>query len=111
MQNAEKLQNVIGDDLFPQMEHISDVKQVIEQMRDHAQEEQEWQTRGQILLNSLGENKYLYPDKNPYEHLLGFLTKAKIRVADPDYYIKTIEALIPKPPKPVIMAEKEGKKK
>src|SRR5690625_3334382 len=36
-QNADRLQSVISDDLFPQVHHISDVKQVIEEMEGLAQ--------------------------------------------------------------------------
>ena len=37
--------------------------------------------------------------------------EGKIHVASPDYYLDAIEALIPKPPKPIIMAEKGAIKK
>jgi hypothetical protein len=59
-----------------------------------------------ILLNRMGENEYLHGDKNPYKKLVDFIMKGKEFVADPEYYLKTIEALIPKPPKPIVMAEK-----
>ncbi len=49
--NAEKLQNVISDNLFPEVQHISDVKQVLEVMRPNAQELQEPQVRALIYLN------------------------------------------------------------
>jgi hypothetical protein len=104
--NAEKLQSVISDDLFPQVNHISDVKQVLEEMKGNAQDIREEQIKAIILLRRMGENTYLYPDKNPYEKLIEFVMKGKELVADPEYYIQTIEALIPKPPKPIVMAEK-----
>jgi ABC-type hemin transport system substrate-binding protein len=108
MQNstAEKLQSVISDDLFPQMNHISDVKQVLEEMKSNAQNLREPQMKALILLNRMGENEYLHGDKNPYKKLVDFIMKGKEFVADPEYYLKTIEALIPKPPKPIVMAEK-----
>jgi ABC-type hemin transport system substrate-binding protein len=110
--NAEKLQSVISDDLFPQMNHISDVKQVLEEMKSNAQNLREPQMKALILLNRMGENEYLHGEKNPYKKLVEFVMKGKEFVADPEYYIKTIEALIPKPPKPIVMAEKaeRGKK-
>ncbi|HDR5354212.1 MULTISPECIES: hypothetical protein [Bacillus cereus group] len=105
--NAEKLQNAIGDNLFPQVDHVSDIKQVIEVMKDKAQELQEPQVRALILLQKLGENTYLHGDENPYKDVIKFIKdESKIAVADPQYYIQTIEALIPKPPKPIVMAEK-----
>lgn len=106
--NAEKLQSVISDDLFPQLQHVSDVKQVLEEMRQNAQELQEWQIRGLILLTEMGRNEYLHGDTDPYKDLREFILSAKVHVADPEYYIETIEALIPKPPKPVVLAERTG---
>jgi len=106
--NAEKLQSVITDDLFPQVQHISDVKQVLEEMRGNAQELQEWQVRALILLSEMGRNSYLHGDQDPYKDLREFVRAAKVEVADPEYYLKTIEALIPKPPKPVVLAERAG---
>ncbi|MBM4765464.1 hypothetical protein [Bacillus sp. B15-48] len=108
--NGEKLQSVISDDLFPQMHHISDVKQVIEEMKSNAQNLREPQIKALLLLKSMSENKYLHGDKNPYKKLIDFVMEGKIHVASPDYYLDTIEALIPKPPKPVILAEKGIKK-
>jgi ABC-type hemin transport system substrate-binding protein len=104
--NAEKLQSAISDDLFPQVNHISDVKQVLEEMKGNAQNLREPQMKALILLERMGENSYLHGDKNPYKKLVEFIMKGKEFVSDPEYYIKTIEALIPKPPKPIVMAEK-----
>lgn len=109
-ENGEKLQSVISDDLFPQMQHISDVKQVIEEMKNMAQNLREPQMKAVLLLKNLGENKYLHPEGNPYKKIIDFIMEGKVLVASPDYYLDTIEALIPKPPKPVILAEKGGKK-
>jgi len=105
MNNAEKLQSVISDDLFPQVQHISDVKQVIEEMQSKAQNLREPQIKAILLLKQMGENKYLH-EKNPYDKIIDFIMQGKIHVADPQYYIDTIEALIPKPPKPIVLAEK-----
>jgi hypothetical protein len=107
--NAEKLQSAISDDLFPQVQHVSDVKQVIEEMKGNAQSLREPQIKAMILLKQMGENSYLHGEKNPYKELLKFIMEGKVHVADPVYYLDTIEALIPKPPKPVVLAEKEGK--
>jgi hypothetical protein len=108
--NAEKLQSVIGDDLFPQVHNISDVKQVIEEMKGNAQSLREPQIKAMILLKQMGENTYLH-EKNPYKEVLKFVMEGKVHVADPVYYLDTIEALIPKPPKPIVLAEKDGKGK
>ncbi|MBP3041757.1 hypothetical protein J9303_20150 [Bacillaceae bacterium Marseille-Q3522] len=110
--NAEKLQQAISDDLFPQVQHISDVKQVLEEMKSNAQDLREPQLKAIILLERMGNNTYLHGENNPYKKLIDYVMKGKELVADPAYYIDTIEALIPKPPKPIVMAEKmeRGKK-
>lgn len=111
IENAERLQSVISDDLFPQVQHISDVKQVIEEMQGLAQNLREPQVKALLLLKSMGENKYLHPNGNPYKEMYDYITiKGKTHVASPDYYLDTIEALIPKPPKPIVLAEKGGRK-
>lgn len=105
--SADKLQSVISDDLFPNIQHISDVKQVIEEMTLKAQNLREPQLKAIILLDKMGENKYLHGDTNPYEPLIkSILDQYKKSVADPEYYLDTIEALIPKPPKPVVVTDK-----
>lgn len=105
MSNADKLQSVISDDLFPNVQHISDVKQVIEVMRDKAQNIREPQLKAIIFLSEMGENKYLH-EKNPYGDLIKeILSSYKIGVANPEYYLDTITELIPKPPRPILMDE------
>lgn len=104
--NAEKLQSVISDDLFPNVQHISDVKQVLEEMTLKAQALREPQIKALLLLEAMGNNTYLH-EKNPYTPIIKQITdQYKKGVADPNFYLDTIEALIPKPPKPIIMAEK-----
>ncbi|TRM08786.1 hypothetical protein FH966_14745 [Lentibacillus cibarius] len=110
--NAEKLQTAISDDLFPQAQHISDVKQVIEAMESKSQNLREPQIKALLLIKKMGENKYLH-DKNPYDDLYKYITgQGKKDVANPEYYLNTIEELIPKPPKPIVMApDGKGAKK
>ena len=108
--NANKLQQVISDNLFPEVQHISDVKQVLEEMRNNAQDLRPEQIKGLLLLKEMGSNEYLHGKDNPYTKIIEFIMEGKVLVADPRYYLDTIEALIPKPPKPIVMAEKGGKK-
>lgn len=109
--NSEKLQQAISDDLFPTVQHVSDVKQVLEEMKSTAQNLREPQIKALLLLKSMGENEYLHPNGNPYKKVIEFIMEGKTLVASPDYYLDTIEALIPKPPKPIIMAEKGAMKR
>lgn len=105
--NGEKLQNAISDSLFPEVQHVSDIKQVIQEVEGKSQNLTQEQIKAIILLDSLGGNEYLHGETNPYKDLRTFIMDGKALVAEPDYYIKVIEALIPKPPKPIVMAEKD----
>ncbi|WP_445323929.1 hypothetical protein [Paenibacillus sp. FSL P2-0536] len=103
--NADKIQSVINDDLFPTVTHVSDVKQVLEFMKDVAAPLSEEQVRAILLLESLGSNKRLHGDKNPYAGIIKSITgEFKRAVGRTETYLQTIEELIPKPPKPIIMA-------
>lgn len=105
LKNSNTLQSVIGDNLFPELQHISDVKQVLELMKSMSQNISQEQLRAIIFLNELGENKVLHPDGNPYAKLVkAITTDYKTAIANPSFYLDTIEELIPKPPKPVIFA-------
>ena len=108
--NSSKLQQAINDDLFPKVAHVSDIKQVIGEMKGLSQNLREPQMKALILMKKLGENKYLHPDGSPYEDLYKYIIgDGKRDIADPNYYLDTIEALIPKPPKPILLAEKGAK--
>jgi len=105
LKNANTLQGVIGDNLFPEVQHVSDVKQVLELMQGLAQNISQEQLRAVILLNQLGENKLIHPNGNPYAKLVkAIMNDYKTAVANPAFYLDTIEELIPKPPKPVVFA-------
>ncbi len=104
--NADKIQSVINDDLFPNVQHVSDVKQVLEFMSDYAAPFSEDQVRALLLLEAMGENTRLHGDKNPYASIIKQIKKEfKKSVARPETFLRTIEELIPKPPKPIIMAD------
>lgn len=105
--NGQILQNVIGDNLFPEVQSVSDVKQVLELMKETGQNLREEQIKALVLLEQLGENTFLHPDGNPYKKIIKEIQdKYKIAVVSPSYYLDTIEELIPKPPKPIIMTER-----
>jgi hypothetical protein len=104
--NAGAIQKVINDDLFPTMTHVSDVKQVLEFMAKFAAPLSEEQLRAFLLLEELGSNKRLHGDKNPYKAIVDKMTgDYKQMIARTSVFLDTIEELIPKPPKPIIMAE------
>lgn len=101
----KKLQDVISDDLFPTVQHISDVKQVLEFMRPVAKELRAEQVRAILYLHELGENRELHPDGNPYKKIIQEIIQHRTTVASPEIYLDTIEALIPKPPRPILMTQ------
>ncbi|NHN35560.1 hypothetical protein [Paenibacillus agricola] len=104
--NASKIQKVINDDLFPNVQHVSDVKQVLEFMEKVAAPLSEDQLRALLFLESLGNNERLHGKTNPYKSYIDKLTgQYKKFVARTDIFLMTIEELIPKPPKPIIMAD------
>jgi hypothetical protein len=104
--NADKIQKVINDDLFPNVQHVSDVKQVLEFMERVAAPLSEDQLRALLLLDAMGSNVRLHGDKNPYKPIIDKLTgQYKQFVAKTDVFLNTIEELIPKPPKPIILAD------
>lgn len=112
LDNGKQLQSVISDDLFPNVQHISDVKQVLELMEGLSENLREPQIKAILMLEKLGENKYLHPNGNPYKNVIKDIQgKYKKAVGVPEYYLDTIEALIPKPPKPIIMTEKGAAKR
>lgn len=104
--NGSKLQSVISDELFPQVQHVSDVKQVLSEMESKAQNIREPQLKAIIKLQTMGDNKYLHPNGNPYKKLLKDVSgDYKTAIAKPDFYLDVIAELIPKPPRPIVMAD------
>lgn len=113
--NADKIQSILSDDLFPNVQHISDVKQVLEYVENVAQPVSEEQLRAAILLETLGSDKNLH-EVNPYawmvERLIGSSDKGgkyktgywKRAVAPTSVYLDTLQELIPKPPRPIVVA-------
>lgn len=117
MKNADRIQQVLSDNIFPQVNHVSDVKQVLEYMENVAQALSEEQVRAAILLETLGNNKRLHRE-NPYtwiiDRLVGTSDKSrpiwKKAVASTNVYLDTLQELIPKPPRPIVVAP-SGKEK
>lgn len=109
-ENANKLQDVINDSLFPQTVQVADVKQVLDFMKKVTAPLREEQVRAILFLQELGDDRYIHPNGNPYSKLIESISKYRDQLADPEFYIDTIEALVPKPPRPILMSE-DGKVK
>lgn len=118
MRNADTIQSVLSDNLFPNVQHVSDVKQVLAYIENVAQPISEAQIRAAILLQTLGSNSRLHGDKNPYEWIVEKLIAKgdaagiwKRAVAPTSVYLDTLQELIPKPPRPIVVAPGAGKDK
>jgi hypothetical protein len=109
--NADDIQKAINQDLFPtSAPQVDNIKQVLAFMEDVAQPISEDQVRAIILLTELGSNERLHDKKNPYDLIIkNISTLYKKAVAPTEVYLETIERLVPKPPKPIVMAEKMDK--
>lgn len=108
--NADKIQQVLTDNLFPDVQHISDVKQVLEYMENVAQPISEDQIRAAILLQTLGDNDRMHA-VNPYTWIIEKLISKgdkvgiwKKAVSPTTVYLDTLQELIPKPPRPIVVA-------
>lgn len=111
MKNADKIQAVVNDDLFPSVQNISDVKQVLEFMEGVATPLSEEQIRSILLLEALGSNERLHGKKNPYQSIIDSIKgQYKRSVARTEVFLKTIEELIPKPPRPIVLADRMEQK-
>lgn len=105
--NGQKMQSILTDTLFAAPEHVSDIKQVLEVMKFKGQALREEQIQAIVLLEQMGENKVLHPKGNPYKGLVKAIKEEfKIAVVNPSFYLDTIEELVPKPPKPVIITDR-----
>lgn len=108
--NADKIQSVINDDLFPSVQNVADIKQVLEFMERVAAPLSEDQLRAIILLEALGTNTRLHGAKNPYKPIIDKIGgEFRKNVAKTEVFLRTIEELVPKPPKPVILADGGGR--
>lgn len=102
---ANAAQDILTDTLFAAPEHISDVKQVLEISKDFAQPLRQEQVQALIYLNHLGSNSLLHGDKNPYEDICKQITgDYKVATAPSGYYLDMVDELVPKPPKPIVVA-------
>lgn len=101
---SDAIQDIMSESLFEQNPSIADLKQIINELKDKAQNLREPQIKALLLLKNLGENTYLH-DKNPYADIIKNIEdKYKIAAAAPAYYLDAINETVPKPPKPVIVA-------
>lgn len=95
------LQQVITQDLFSSQPSVADIKQVLDFMEPHAQPLSEAQIRAIAYLNHLG-NRPLHEEyrktnkRHPYESFIKWIMESAQTAANPNVFIRVIEALVPK---------------
>jgi hypothetical protein len=99
----DKLQQVIGGDLFSSTPTVDGLKQVLQFMEPHAQPLTVGQLRAIAFLNYLGmrdlhkEYRETHKGEHPYTRLIKWIMDSAIAHADPGVFLRTIEAVIPAP--------------
>lgn len=100
---SDAIQDIMSESLFEQNPSIADLKQIINELEDKGQNLREPQVKALLLLQHLGDNKYLHA-KNPYSHIIKAIESSyKTAVTNPEYYLDAIHETVPKPPKQVVM--------
>jgi len=115
-QAAPDLQSVLMADLYrnEQQPRVADVKQVIDTLKPHAQPLTPDQMRVIGYLEYL-QSRTIHGGKKPYDGIIQLIRDEAVRVALPSYWIRVIEALIPRTQHidgqaaKLIKAEKEGR--
>ncbi len=103
----DRLQQVIGADLFTSTPSVDGLRQVLQFMEPHAQPLSTEQLRGIAYLNYLGmrnvhqEYRDQHKGKHPYSDLIRWIVDSAQSHADPGVFLRTIEAVVPPPPRPM----------
>lgn len=101
MTSEDKLQQVLGGELFTSSPMVDGIRQVLEFMEPHAQPLSVPQLQAIAYLNYLGmrdlhrEYREAHKGKHPYSDLIKWICDSAVMHADPGVFLRTIEALIP----------------
>lgn len=94
---ATDIQKVINDDLYSQPQpQTADVKQVIQALEDKAVPLTSIQIRAKNYLEYL-QSRDLHQGKKPYQSLIDSIVNDTKKTAVPGFFIRVIEAMIPRP--------------
>jgi hypothetical protein len=108
--NEDRLQQVIGADLFSSAPNIDGLTQVLRFMEGHAQPLSTPQLRAIAYLNWLGmrdihaDYRNGHKGKHPYSDLVKWIVDSAVVHSDPGVYLRTIEAVIPQNLYPTVPA-------
>ena len=94
---ATDIQKVINGDLYSEPgPSIADVKQVIEELKDKIVPLTSNQIKAINYLEFL-QARPIHEGKKPYHHIIESIKKDGRKTGNPGYFIRVIEALIPRP--------------
>ncbi|MEV2909518.1 hypothetical protein ABNF65_12930 [Paenibacillus larvae] len=96
-QQAPDIQGVITHDLYSNpAPTIDGVKQVLDTLKPHVQALAPAQMQAIGYLEYL-QNREIHGDTKPYTELIKLIKDEAPRVAPPGFFVRVIEALIPRP--------------
>jgi hypothetical protein len=75
---------------------VDGVKQVLDTLKDRVQALSPTQMQGIAFLEYL-QSREIHKGQRPYDHIISTLRDESYRVAPPGFFIRVIEALIPRP--------------
>lgn len=95
--SAPDIQSVLMNDLYrnDQQPKIADVKQVIDTLKERVQPLTPAQLQAITYLNHL-QDRSIHSDTKPYDDLIKAIEGGAPKVAPPGFFIRVIEALIPR---------------
>lgn len=94
---SKDIQSVINRDLYSEPQpHIAEVKQVIEQLEDKIVPLSSAQVQAINYLQYL-QSRPLHNGNKPYKNLIESIEKHAKKTGLPGYFIRVIEALVPRP--------------
>lgn len=96
MKNLD-LESIVNKDLYSNpMPQIDGVKQVLESLKDRVQALSPTQMQAIGYLEYL-QSRPIHGNNRPYNELIDRIQEQAYRVAPPGFFIRVIEALIPRP--------------
>lgn len=94
---AYDIQKVINNDLYSEPQPATaDVKQVINELENKAVPMTGHQIRAKNYLEYL-QSREIHQGKKPYQHIIDSIENDTKKTALPGYFIRVIEAMIPRP--------------
>lgn len=95
-QEVVNIEKIVNDDIYSNpMPQVDGVKQVLESLKDRVQPLSPTQMQAIGYLEHL-QSRPIHGGKKPYKELISRIQDQSHRVAPPGFFIRVIEALIPR---------------